>query len=249
MYKKGNPMKRKDSEYELKIDAYSPATIPMHRLAEYMADLAAILGEHKSVHFVAVKKGSLRLVAAVEREAEPKIRRRILDAISGDDTESSRAIARINRRLADDNGTANFTDPSKTNLIEFPGVNRFCQPQLGPFNQSGTVDGIVIRVGGEKEFVPVHIEEQGDVHVCSASRDVAKKIARHIFGQTIRAEGVGRWRRDRDGEWQLDSFRIHDFKILEETTLAESRDRLGAVVTSLRDAKNPLEEIRKLREA
>ena len=38
--------------YRLKIDAYTPETMPMGRLAEYMADLAVILGERAAVHFV-----------------------------------------------------------------------------------------------------------------------------------------------------------------------------------------------------
>ena len=33
------------AEYRFSIDAYTPATMPMARLAEYMAQLALILGE------------------------------------------------------------------------------------------------------------------------------------------------------------------------------------------------------------
>ena len=63
-------------EYEFQIDAFSPATIPMARLAQYLAELAALLGQPERVHFEKLKKGSVRLVARVEHEAIPKVRMR-----------------------------------------------------------------------------------------------------------------------------------------------------------------------------
>jgi hypothetical protein len=50
------------SEYRLKIDVYTPATIPMARLAEYMQEFAVLLGEAKSVHFVRLEEGSLNAI-------------------------------------------------------------------------------------------------------------------------------------------------------------------------------------------
>ena len=32
-------------EYRLKIEAYAPETMPMKRLAEYLADMAVLLGD------------------------------------------------------------------------------------------------------------------------------------------------------------------------------------------------------------
>jgi len=48
---------------EFVIDAYSPETLPMSRLAEYMAQLATLLGEKDHVHFVELAA----LIHAVER--------------------------------------------------------------------------------------------------------------------------------------------------------------------------------------
>jgi hypothetical protein len=55
-------------EYRFKITAYTPATIPMARLAEYMAELAVVLGEEEHVHFVRLQKGSTVLVHNIENE-------------------------------------------------------------------------------------------------------------------------------------------------------------------------------------
>ncbi len=56
-------------EFRLKIDAYSPKTIPMASLASYMNDLARLLGELASVHFVRLEEGSTVLV----HEAVPDV--------------------------------------------------------------------------------------------------------------------------------------------------------------------------------
>jgi hypothetical protein len=55
-----------DDVYELYIDALTPATIPMARLSEYMADFAEILGNQEHVHFEGVKQGSLSIACRVE---------------------------------------------------------------------------------------------------------------------------------------------------------------------------------------
>ncbi len=242
-------MARKRREYELRIDAYTPDTIPMVRLAEYMADLATLLGEHKSVHFLRLMKGSTRLVHVVEYEAEPKVRERIQQVRNQDGPiEALRAARNIDRRLAEDNASGVLVDPTAAKIIEFPGRKRFAQPKYGPFNQLGTIDGIPIRVGGEADPVPVHLEEPGqEPHICHASRAIAQEIATHIFSSMIRAEGVGRWHRDGDGKWIRDRFTIHNFKKLKDVPLNEALIRLRAIPSKLHELADPLAELRNLR--
>ena len=38
-------------QYRLRIDAFSVENLPMARLAEYMTELAKLLGEREHVHF------------------------------------------------------------------------------------------------------------------------------------------------------------------------------------------------------
>ena len=47
-----------DYEYRFRIDVFKPDTMPMGRLAEYMADLSQLLGEKEQVHFVRLEEGS-----------------------------------------------------------------------------------------------------------------------------------------------------------------------------------------------
>ena len=68
-------MANQQTEYRFKIDAYSPETIPMARLAEYMSDLAVLFGNRENVHFVQLEPGSTTLLQRIEYEAVPKVKR------------------------------------------------------------------------------------------------------------------------------------------------------------------------------
>ena len=49
-------------EYRFVIDALSPDSLPMARLAEYMGELARLLGRPDQVHFERLEGGSTVLV-------------------------------------------------------------------------------------------------------------------------------------------------------------------------------------------
>lgn len=236
-------------EFEFRIKAFTLHTIPMSRLAEYLADLAALLGEQKSVHFVRLKAGSVNIVHSIEPEAEPKVRARIRTAKSDDWTnEATRAVRAIDKRLAEDNASGALVGPGGKNIIKFPGKDRFSEPLYGPFNQPGFVEGIPICIGGKNDPVPIHLEEPGhQAQVCAASRGLALRIAPYIFTAIIRAEGIGRWRRDCDGVWIRDKFTIQDFRVLDRTPLTDSVQQLRAASKGIGELENPLETIQSLR--
>ena len=93
------------------------------RLAEYLADLAVLFGEDKSVHLIKLEKSSTVLVNLVEREAEPKIRERIT-AVERNDAppDAMKAAKCINERLRKDNAKGELIDPVGDNLIIFRGT-------------------------------------------------------------------------------------------------------------------------------
>ena len=71
-------------EYRFHIDAFTPASLPMAHLAEYMAALAAFLGQRERVHFLRLEGGSTVLVQEIEVEAAPKVRERLEGVRRGD---------------------------------------------------------------------------------------------------------------------------------------------------------------------
>src|SRR5438309_834296 len=98
-------------EYRFEIDAYSPETMPLARLAEYLEDLATLFGENQSVHLIKIEKGSTVPVLRVEREAEQKVRERLrLVRINDAPAEAMRAAKQIDERLRRDDAKAVIID-------------------------------------------------------------------------------------------------------------------------------------------
>ncbi len=217
-------------EYRFLIDAFRPETLPMERLAEYMTDLAKVLGEPGSVHFVRLDPGSTVLVQTIDEEAEPRVRHRAREACSGfGPADAVDAYKRLNRRLLDDNAVGTLSDDKGTNVVEFPGRNLAEPVTFGAFNQVGSLDGTVIRIGGVNKQVPVTLETSDGAQIhCTATRELAKTIAQYIFGPEIRVHGTGRWFRDKTGQWKLERFTAGRFEILDG-------EPLSAVVARLRD--------------
>ncbi|HEY9103667.1 hypothetical protein [Chitinimonas sp.] len=236
--------------YNFRIDAWTPDTLPMSRLAEYLTQLAVLFGNEDRVHFQKVIKGSAVPVVAVEHEAKPKVAAR-LRLVGTEDApqDVARAQQTINRLLREDNASATLREHKGAKILEFKGVKTPLTQELVLLEQ-GEIDGVVIRIGGRDDSVPVTLEaETGQYYRCNTKRDVAKQLASHLFDAPIRAQGRGKWRRSSEGEWELDSFDIQSFELLEETSLE-------ALVTSMRaipgsewnTMDSPQEELKKLRE-
>jgi leucyl aminopeptidase (aminopeptidase T) len=93
--------------YNLKIDAYTPETIPMARLAEYLSALAELLGEKHSVHFQSVAPGSTQLACVMKREAAYRVARRVENVASANaNTPLGHAYRGIQRLLREDSAGA-----------------------------------------------------------------------------------------------------------------------------------------------
>jgi len=120
------------------IDAYSPETIPMAKLAEYMADFAALLGKEHRVHFDHLEAGSTTIVRRVEYEDVPKVTTRLDEIRRGAaPKELARIVEQIDTRLANDNaiGRVLFAageHGSTAELASFPGRDRPKIPSHGP---------------------------------------------------------------------------------------------------------------------
>lgn len=209
-------------EYRFEIaGGFTPQTLPMERLAEYMAAFAKLLGESENVHFQSVEPGSAVLVAAIDKPARPKVRDRLAALRDGRGAgDAQKAFAELDEMLRKDNATGTVSDEAGDLLIPFPGRNRPEPLVYGPFRQDGKIDGQLIRVGGKDETVPVHLRDGEIIHtglICTP--EIARRIAPHLFGPVLRAHGTGTWFRTGTGEWELRRFRISDFEVLDEAPL------------------------------
>lgn len=235
-------------KYRLKIGAFTPATIPMLRLAEYMEDFALLLGNEKSVHPGALEQGSTVLVANVEWEAEPKVRSQLLKIRESQaEARVMEAAARLDNRLAEDNAKGTILDPHRAAVIEFPGRERFQAPVFGPIQQQNTLQGVPIKVGGENDPVPVHLEDGAHRYIVHAKRSLAKEIAQHLFVDTIRVYGSGRWTRNADGAWQMSWFLVDRIEVLETGDLRRAVGELRSIDSAWKLLKDPLKHLEQIR--
>ncbi|HET9904657.1 MAG TPA: hypothetical protein VFQ27_13260 [Xanthobacteraceae bacterium] len=219
-------------EYRFTIaNSFTPETLPMERLAEYVAALAKLLGEQDNVHFRGIEAGSAVLVATIDQPAQPKVRERVLAVRDGGGPSDARkAYGDLDEMLRKDNATGTLSDEAGGVVIPFPGRSRPEPLVYGPLREDGTIDGQLIRVGGKDETVPVHLRDGAIIHtglICTP--EIARRIAPHLYGPTLRVHGTGTWFRTGAGVWELRSFRISDFEVLDDAPLLEVVGKLRKV--------------------
>lgn len=119
---------------------------------------------------------------------------------------------------------------------------------FGPFKQRCCFDGMLIRVGGKGDTVPVHLQDGNKVHFCNAGREMARRLAPHLYQGTLRVWGDGRWQREPNGHWRLIRFDIDEFELLDDSPLGEVVEKLRKVEGSgWKKFDDPLAEIMRLR--
>lgn len=238
------------TRFRLRITAYTPDTIPMARLAEYMRSLADLMGSAAHVHFRGVTKGSTVVQAEVEAEDAPKVEQR-LRAVSTHNAaaDALKAVRQLETLLREDGARGSLFIEGGERIIKFLGIDAIIAERVGPIRESTTVEGEVVRVGGkDRTLHALLVSSEGtEFKVTTTSRDKAKGLAGHLFA-TVRATGTGVWYRDESGEWELDELKLEDFEPVEGRSLVEAVAELRAVGESgWKDVPDPLAALRDLR--
>jgi hypothetical protein len=221
----------------------------MARLSEYLKELSRLLGSEDRVHFLRVDEGSADCAMEVDAEEESAISERVRQAKNGNGPkEAIKAFAAIQVYLDEDENSAVMEWEKGEVLIEFPGKSRKGQETFGPFSEDGSLDGMLVKIGGYDETVPVHLVYQGVHHTCNTTRELARKLAPYIFGKPIRVHGRGKWYRNADGNWEMHWFDIHDFEELSDASLLDVVGKLRSVPDNdLMKSKDPLRDMLKIR--
>src|ERR1039458_6515123 len=163
--------------YEFYIDSFTRETIPMARLADYMASFAELLGHREHVHFGELKPGSLSVAARVDEIAWRKVDKRVDEVrYGGGPQPAQKALRDLDDKLAEDNAVGRIVR-GKTKLIEFAGRTRHVEEKLGPVEQAGALDGEVIQIGGRDETINVHLKAGDQIHTCVTSKAIARRLA------------------------------------------------------------------------
>ena len=243
-----------DSEqFEFWIDAYSPETIAMKRLGEYMIRLGKLLGQEDRVHFQKLNGGSTAIAYRVEREAVPKVNQRLRDIKNVDAANDAMAAQNeLNEMLRADNAVAEIRHLSageSAPLLRLAGREIPKPEKIGPFSEPASFKGELVRIEGSDQTKHASIKDsQGRMWPGDMSLELAVQMRELLF-EWVFVEGTARWLRGEDGAWELKSFHIHNCKPLPKATLEDD-------ITALRDISgnqwkempDPLGTIRELRD-
>jgi hypothetical protein len=244
----------KDLRFEIKgkIDNvdFTPTTLPMARLAEYLVDLAVLLGHKESVHLIEIQDGSAAPLVLYDALEEGRIFSRVRGAVDGTGhPDAIEAFQRIDRRLKRDDGSARLIN-GKAELADFPGVN---QPQSDTYpkiRERGTITGRLRRVGGKGDTIPIWIERaDAKMFYCEANEFLSKQLS-EFYLQIIRVHGLGTYERDENDKWVQTKFTIqgYDPTPLAEESIIATFDKLRAIEgNEWNEVTDPLAELSRIR--
>ncbi len=234
--------------YEFVMDRWTPSTIPMRRLVQYLEKLSALSGAPDGVHFIKIRSGSAKPSFSVDEYAAADVFSRFVAANDGSLAEAVAIRHQINKMLIEDHcvGTLKVVDGPK--VIDFPGRKTPIAEEI-VVHESGELDGMVIRVGGRDATVPVQIEGSGTYFRCTTSRTIAKQLAAHLFDGYVRVMGNGKWARGIDGVWEMRAFEIKAFHALDGRTLQAFVEDMRAIAGSgWNESQDAQADLRSLRE-
>jgi hypothetical protein len=212
-----------DYEYTFRIDAFTPETIPMARLAQYLTELSTLVGHNQSTHFDRLEAGSARLVYKIDAVDAPKVEQRL--AQTGEISapkDLRKAFETLDNMLANDNAVGELRNPAGAVIIPFPGRDRPKQLAFPAFRQDGSLDGQIVSIGGRDTTAHVILQD-GTVTYSNIklSREMARKLRGYLYEQKVRLIGSGRWERSPEGAWKLLDFSVDRFEVLDDSSLSE----------------------------
>ena len=216
-------------ELEFVIPAYTPETMPLDRLLQYLQQIGEVVGATSDMHLVRIDASSTKPVFHIPAPVAAEARERIAAVRSGNGTQVQRtAFDRIRRMVRRDGGQpARLSDRTGV-ILDFPPAPE----EIGAISgvrQATCFDGALIRVGGVGDVIPVQMQSlDGEVFSgFSAPRILAKDMAQRLF-EPIRVAGIGNWDRSASGEWKLSKMLIQSYEPLNNESLEEVFRRLQA---------------------
>lgn len=217
-------------ELSFVIPGYTPETMPLNRLIEYLQQMSVVLGDPENLHLIAVNEGSCAPMFHIPKAAALEAHDRAAKVSRGDGTKKQvDAYNRVSRMLRRDLMGASrpaILRSSKKVILEIP----VAPDDLGVLTgvrQASTVDGQLIRVGGAGDDATLQVQDL-DGRIMSgftAKRTLAKELA-HLMWEPVRLSGVGQWGRSEDGVWSIERMQVQSYERLEDEGLGLTLEKL-----------------------
>jgi hypothetical protein len=219
-------MSTRDWHYALKIRGYTPRTLPMARLAEYLREFAALLGDEANPSFAGMVEGSV-VLRATQRADTPKqlVRSRVKAARVDAESPGGRSYAKLNEMLTKDGARGIVFDREGKTVVELPGlVERALPPEREYLvHDVSFIDGTVVGIVGADDTVHLRLQEHsGEVRsVTIRDLSLARELAPQFRGAPVRVHVHGTWRRTVQGMWEPAAVYADRVEALDVATPAE----------------------------
>lgn len=218
-------------EYTFRIDAFTPETIPMARLAEYLAELSKLVEHKHSTHFDRLEAGSARLIYKIDAVDAPKVEQRLARTTEPNAPKDLRkAFETLDDMLANDNAVGELINPTGAVIIPFPGRDRPKQLAFPAFRQDGSIDGQIVSIGGKDTTAHVILQDGAVTYSnIKLTREMARQLRGYLYEQKVRLIGRGRWERSPEGAWKLLDFSVDRFEVLDDSRLSDVLDKVRSI--------------------
>lgn len=195
----------------------------MARLAQYLTQLSLLYGNNENVHFEKVKKGSALLQVAVEEVAFPKVFKRLqsVKTLARDvDQDVTKAYKALDALLRNDNAVGSISRSKGGKILDFPG-RKMPSPECYSVVQPTSVDGVIIKIGGKDDTIPVALRDQeGKLFNCQVrGQTFAKELSAYYLGHQLRVHGDAKWTRSADGVWEMEILNIASYEEIDSEPL------------------------------
>lgn len=218
-------------ELEFVIPAYTPETMPLPRLLEYLEQIAAVVGVANDMHLIRVDRSSTKPVFKMPRETAMRARESAAAVRVGRGSVTQRsAYSRIRQMVrTDSDKPASLRDQTGVILSFFPEED--LDAVVASVRQATTFDGELMRVGGVGDYSAIQMQDLGGKVYSgfSAPRSLAKEMGGLLF-EPLRVSGIGNWERTRAGAWNLSRMLIQTYVLLDDNSADD-------IVLHLRTAK------------
>jgi hypothetical protein len=238
-------------ELSFVIPGYSPETIPLKLLIEYLQQMAVVLGDPENLHLVAIDEGSVSPVLHAPKAVALEARDRASRVQRGDGTrkqvDAYNRIRRMVRRDARGIGKSALLRSADKVILEIPAAPDD-SGVLSGVRQATSIDGQLIRVGGAGDDAALQVQDlQGKIlSGFTAKRGIAKDLAKLLW-EPVRLHGIGLWQRTGEGEWLLERMQVQSFEPLEDEDASLTLERLRSL--NVQWPEDALDRLRAEREA
>lgn len=214
---------RQNWDFALHIKGVSLKTLDMARLAEYIKEFAALMGEGASPKFAGIVKGSVVLRARDCNEHMGLTRQRLLSAVN-DEAPGHSAYQKIENLMRKDGTRGDIIDSQKSVILSFDSrkaANDDVREII--IHDNGEIDGTVVGIAGADDTAHVRLQVHGGKVETVTVRDMAlaRELATRFRLGPVRVYVHGTWKRTKEGVWEpnrvyadriedLDSDSVHD---------------------------------------